>query len=91
MEMTAVLEERKSKSPFPLFDTALESSQKPRASHIPTASATTWDFHFLQVRLPSTSTKSVTYLPGTFCYRHARSHKVNKDLGFSPCTFFFAR
>ncbi len=29
---------------------------------------------FLQARLISTSTKSVTYMPGTFCYRHASSH-----------------
>src|ERR1700742_63080 len=75
MEMTAVLEERKSKSAFPLFQHRLGSSQRTRASHIPTASATTWNVHFLQVRLTSTSTKSVTYMPGTFCYRHARSHK----------------
>ena len=54
MEMTAVWEERKSKSPFPLFHTALESSQKTRASHIPTASATTWISLFLQARLTST-------------------------------------
>jgi len=48
MEMTAV---------------CLGSSQKPRASHIPTASATTWNSLFLQARLTSTSTKSVTHLP----------------------------
>ena len=74
MEMTAVWKERKSKSPFPLFPHCLgKLAKKPRASHIPTASATTWDFLFLQARLTSTSTKSVTYMPGTFCYRHARS------------------
>src|ERR1700685_226699 len=83
MEMTAVLEERKSKSSFPLFQHCLGSSQRTRASHIPTASATTWDFHFLQVRLPSTSTKSVTYMPGTFCYRHARSHNTQRS-GLQP-------
>ena len=32
------------------------------------------------------STKSVTHMPGTFCYRHARSLKRKKDGGFSPCT-----
>ena len=32
------------------------------------------EFLFPQARLTSTSTKSVTYMPGTFCYRHARSH-----------------
>jgi hypothetical protein len=42
MEMTAVWEERKSKSPFPLFPHCLGKLAKTRASHIPTASATTW-------------------------------------------------
>ncbi len=82
MEMTAVWKERKSKSPFPLFPHRLGKLAKPRASHIPTASATTWDFIFLPARLTSTSTKSVTYMPGTFCYRHARSHRGKKDEGF---------
>ena len=81
MEMTAVWKERKSKALSLSSHTALESSQKPRASHIPTASATTWNFLFLQARLTSTSTKSVTYMPGTFCYRHARSHRPNKESG----------
>jgi hypothetical protein len=61
MEMTAVWKERKEK--------ALSLS-----SHIPTAAATTWISLFLQARLTSTWTKSVTYMPGTFCYRHARPH-----------------
>ena len=84
MEMTAVWKERKSKSPFPLFPHCLgKLAKKPRASHIPTASATTWDFLFLQARLTSTSTKSVTYMPGTFCYRHARSLMIENSIGFS--------
>ena len=33
------------------------------------------------------STKSVTHMPGTFCYRHARSLRREKGLGFSPCAF----
>jgi hypothetical protein len=79
MEMTAVWKERKRKNPFPLFPQRLgKLAKKPRASHIPTASATTWDSFFLQARLTSTLTKSVTHLPGTFCYRHARSHKSKK-------------
>jgi hypothetical protein len=47
------------------------------------------DFLFLQARLTSTSTKSVTYMPGTFCYQHARSHKGRMDEGFSPCGTLF--
>jgi hypothetical protein len=54
--------------------TALGSSQKPRASHIPTASATTWDFPFSPSSFNFNFDESVTYIPGTFCYRHARSH-----------------
>jgi hypothetical protein len=86
MEMTAVWKERKIKALFLSSHTALESSQKSRAFHIPTASATTWNFLFLQARLTSTSTKSVTYMPGTFCYRHARTHNDSYE-GFSPWAF----
>jgi hypothetical protein len=49
MEMTAMWDERKSKNLFLSSHTALESSQKQRASHIPTASATTWDFFLSQL------------------------------------------
>ena len=92
MEMPAVWKERKSKKPFPSLPTPpWKARKKPRASHIPTASAATWISLFLQARLTSTSTKSVTYMPGTFCYRHPRSHRLSKDEGFSPCAFFLAR
>ena len=85
MEMTAVWKERKSKKPFPSLPTLPWKARKqPRASHIPTASATTWDFLFLQARLTSTSTKSVTYMPGTFCYRHARSHTARLMRALAP-------
>jgi hypothetical protein len=59
--------------------TAWRSSPTARPSHIPTASATAWISLFLQPRLTSTWTKSVTYLPGTFCYEHARSLKIPRD------------
>ena len=39
---------------------------------------------FLPARLTSISTKSVTYMPGTFCYRHARPHTLENKLGFKP-------
>jgi hypothetical protein len=55
------------------YDTQIKLSSRPRASRIPTALATIEDFLFPQARLASTSMKSVTYMPGTFCYRHARS------------------
>ena len=75
--------ERKSKSPFPLFPHCLRKARKNR--DIPTfhSFGDDLDFHFLQVRLTSTSTKSVTYMPGTFCYRHARSHSTHE--GFRAC------
>jgi hypothetical protein len=28
--------------------------------------------------------ESVTYMPGTFCYRHPRSHTIENTSGFSP-------
>jgi len=34
------------------------------------------------------ATKSVTYLPGTFCYGHARPLNPPEDLGCSPCFQF---
>jgi hypothetical protein len=75
MEMTAAWKERKSKSPFPLFPHCLGKLANNRElPTFPQPPATTWDFLFLQARLTSTSTKSVTYMPGTFCYRHPRSH-----------------
>jgi hypothetical protein len=65
MEMAPVWEEsRKQKNLSLSFHTALESSQKPRASHIPTASATAWDFLF--------SPSSFTFNFDEKCYLHAR-------------------
>ena len=42
------------------------------------------EFPFSPARLTSTSTKSVTYMPGTFCYRHARSHKGEPMRALAP-------
>jgi hypothetical protein len=42
-------------------------------------------FLFPQARLASTSTKSVTYMPGTFCYRHARSLRLRAAFDSSTC------
>jgi hypothetical protein len=60
------------------FHTALGSSQKPRASHIPTASATTKNFPFSSNMFNFNFDESVTYMPGTFCYRYPRSHNKAK-------------
>jgi hypothetical protein len=89
MEMTAVWKGRKRKSPFPPFPHCLGKLANSRASHIPTASATTWNSYLLQARLTSTSTKSVTHMPSTFCYRHARSHMIDNTTGFSPSDIAF--
>jgi hypothetical protein len=66
------------KKPFPSLPTPPWKARKqPRASHIPTACGDDLVSFFLQARLTSTWTKSVTYMPGTFCYRYARSHSSN--------------
>ena len=44
---------------------------------------------FLQARLTSNSTKSVTYMPGTFCYRYARSHKIENTSRFKTLRYCF--
>jgi hypothetical protein len=65
MGMTAVWKARKSKSPFPLFpQPPWKARKKPRASHIPTASTTTWSFLFL----PS----SFNFNFDEKCYLHSR-------------------
>ena len=75
MEMPAVWKERKSKKPFPSLPTPPWKARKqPRASHIPTASAATLDFPFSPSSFNFNFDESVTYMPGTFCYRYPRSH-----------------
>jgi hypothetical protein len=56
--------EKKAKDLSLSSHTALESSQKPRASHIPTASATAWDFLF--------SPSSFNFNFDEKCYLHDR-------------------
>ena len=84
MEMTAVLEERKSKSSFPLFQHCLGKLSKNASFPHSHSFGDDLDFHFLQVRLTSTLAKSVTYMPGTFCYRHARSHRGQPMRALAP-------
>jgi hypothetical protein len=85
MEMTPVWKERKSKSPFPLFPHCL--GKLANTASLPHSHSFGDDLGFLF----STSSfnfnfdESVTDMPGTFCYRHARSLKTERKLGFSPC------
>jgi hypothetical protein len=74
MEMTAAWKERKRKSPFPLFPHRLGKLANNRELPTFPQLRRRLGFLFLQARLTSSLTKSVTYMPGTFCYRHARSH-----------------
>jgi hypothetical protein len=83
MEMTPVWKERKSKSPFPLFPHCL--GKLANTPSLPHSHSFGDDLGFLF----STSSfnfnfdESVTDMPGTFCYRHARS--LNKAL-FEICS-----
>ena len=85
MEMTPVWKERKSKSPFPLFPHCL--GKLANTASLPHSHSFGDDLGFLF----STSSfnfnfdESVTDMPGTFCYRHARSLRKERELGFSPC------
>ena len=72
----ASMESEEKKRPFSSLPTlAWKARKMPRAFPISTASATIGDFFFFPIRLTSTWTKSVTYMPGTFCYRHAQPHR----------------
>src|ERR1700739_4261226 len=74
MEMTAVWEGRKRKSPFPPFPHRLGKLANNRELPTFPQLRRRLGFLFSQARLTSTWTKSVTSMPGTFCYRHASSH-----------------
>src|SRR5580700_10711547 len=78
MEMTALWKERKSKRSFPLFPHRLRKLANNRELPTFPQLRRRLGFLYLQARLTSTLTKSVTYMPGTFCYRHARSHHKTK-------------
>jgi hypothetical protein len=73
MEMSPVWEERKSKSPFPLFPHGLGKLAK--ATSFPHSHSFGDDlgFPFSTSSFNFNSDESVTYMPGTFRYRHARS------------------
>jgi hypothetical protein len=85
MEMTPVWKERKSKSPFPLFPHCL--GKLANTASLPHSHSFGDDLGFLF----STSSfnfnfdESVTDMPGTFCYRHARSLRTRNDQGFRVC------
>ena len=89
MEMTALWKERKSKRSFPLFPHRLRKLANNRQLPTFPQLRRRLGFLYLQARLTSTLTKSVTYMPGTFCYRHARSHhERGENWASGPCLLF---
>jgi hypothetical protein len=53
----------------------LESSRTTRPSHIPHSCGGKKNDNFKQKLFNFNFDECVTYMPGTFCYRHPRSHK----------------
>jgi hypothetical protein len=88
MEMTPVWKERKSKSPFPLFPHCL--GKLANTASLPHSHSFGDDLGFLF----STSSfnfnfdESVTDMPGTFCYRHARSLRASRTRALAPAALF---
>src|ERR1700733_12031946 len=84
MEMTAVMGREERQKLFPSLPTLPWKARKNRElPTFPQLRRRLGVSFFSQARLTSTSTKSVTYMPGTFCYRHARSHTEEDTSGFS--------
>jgi hypothetical protein len=88
VEMTPVWEERKSKSPFPLIPHWLGKLAKTASFPHSHSFGDDLGFPFSPSSFNFNFDESVTYMPGTFCYRHPRSHSPNKNPGFSPWAFF---
>jgi hypothetical protein len=87
MEMTAVMGREEKQKLFPSLPTLPWKARK--NSELPTFPQLRRRLGislFLQARLTSTSTKSVTYMPGTFCYRHARSQTDSGANSLEPLT-----
>ena len=85
MEMTAVWKERKRKSPFPLFPHRLGKLANNASFPHSHSFGDDLGFPFSPSSFNFNFDESVTYMPGTFCYRHARPHTIENLLGFSPC------
>jgi hypothetical protein len=81
MEMTVVWEQRKRKSPFPLFPHRLGKLANNASFPHSHSFGDDLGFPFSPSSFNFNLDESVTYMPGTFCYRHARLHKPGKDLG----------
>jgi hypothetical protein len=75
----SVEREEKQKRFSPLPTLPWEARKKPRSSHIPTAPAAAENFPFLKKTFNFNFDESVTYMPGTFCYRYPRSHNKATD------------
>src|ERR1700742_467805 len=77
MKMTPAWKEEKRKRPFPLFPPWLGKIAKNATLPHFHSLGDGWKSSSLQYPLNFNSTKSVTYMTGTFCYRHARPlHKA---------------
>jgi len=74
MELTAVWKERKSKSPFPSLPTPPWKARKTASFPHSHSLGDDLGFHFSPNSFNFNFDESVTYMPGTFCYRHARPH-----------------
>jgi hypothetical protein len=69
------MEREEKQKPFPsLPHTALESSQKTASFPHSHSFGDGLDFLFSPSLFNFNFDESVTYMPGTFCYRHARPH-----------------
>jgi hypothetical protein len=85
MEMTAVMGREERQKLFSSLPTLPWKARKNRElPTFPQLRRRLGVSFFSQARLTSTSTKSVTHMPGTFCYRHARSHM---QISFSTVRF----
>jgi hypothetical protein len=84
VEMAAVWKARKSKSPFPLFPHCLGKLAKTASFPHSHSFGDDLGFPFSPSSFNFNSTKSVTYMPGTFCYRHARSHTSPQRWALAP-------
>ena len=80
MEMTAVWKERKRKSPFPLFPHRLGKLANNASFPHSHSFGDDLGFPFSPSSFNFNFDESVTYMPGTFCYRHARPHNNKTEL-----------
>jgi hypothetical protein len=89
MEMPALWKERKSKKALSLSShTALESSQTTASFPHSHSFGGDLDFPFSPSSFNFNFDESVTYMPGTFCYRYPRSHRASRTRALAPAALF---